>query len=133
VTEAPFGHESSAIAVRRILQVGVLLGLLVIAVVVIVSSVLRERLSPAREERSIIATVLPPPGVPRLQTHSTHDLQALRTQKDAVLHGWGWTETHDYAHIPIERAMALYVKQHAAEAASPSRRERAPPPSGSHP
>lgn len=122
MAEAPFGHEPSAVAVRRILQVGVVLGLAVVAVVVIVSAVLHRRLSPEREERAIAATVLPPSSAPRLETHPTGDLQALRKQKDTVLHSWGWTEKHEFAHIPIERAMALYVQQRALPAPTSSGR-----------
>ena len=43
---------------------------------------------------------------------------------------WAWTDPgHDFARIPIERAMALYARQHAAggqTAARPQRTERIP-------
>lgn len=135
MAEPPFGHESSAIAVRRILEVGAVLGIAVVVIVFAVTGTLRERLSPTRQERAIQATTPLPPNVPRLETHPAVDLATLRIQKDAVLHSWGWTEEHEFAHIPIERAMTLYVKQRAT--VQPGAVQQAPPaqaavPAGPH-
>ena len=124
MAEPPFGHESSAIAVRRIVEIGAVLGVAVLVIVVAIVATLRERLSPAREERAIQATTPLPPNVPRLETHPAVDLATLRVQKDAVLHSWGWTESHEFAHIPIERAMTLYVERAPAQ---PHAVQQAPP------
>lgn len=125
MAEPPFGHESSAIAVRRILEVGAVLGIAVVVIAVGIVATLRERLSPLREERAITPTTPLPPNAPRLETRPAVDLAALRIQKDGLLHSWGWTEAHEFAHIPIERAMTLYVKQRATAQAAPVR--QAPP------
>ena len=112
MAEPPFGHESSAIAVTRVLSVGAILALTVIVTVIVIRIILMEWITPQHAKVVARSAVIPP--APRLQPHPDNDLAALRAQKQALLSTQAWTDpTHDFARIPIERAMALYVRQHA--------------------
>ena len=73
------------------------------------------------------AEVVTAPGVippnPRLQPHPQQDIALERAQKQQMLSGYRWLDgSHDFARIPIERAMQLYVQQHGGQAgpAAPS-------------
>lgn len=110
MAEPPYGHESSRIAVRRVLGVGAVLALGVIVTVIGVWMFLQHRLEGAFARNSAHAGLIPP--APRLQAHPTADLAALRAQKQALLEHWGWSdETHEFARIPIEQAMTIYARQ----------------------
>ncbi|HEY6484466.1 MAG TPA: hypothetical protein VIY54_13160 [Steroidobacteraceae bacterium] len=107
------GHESSAVAVPRILGVGAVLAVTVIVVVVVIHGVLRHWVTPEHSLVVARTAAIPPP--PRLQPHPDEELAGLRAQKRAKLSSWAWMdESHGFARIPIDRAMALYVRQHAA-------------------
>lgn len=98
---------------RRVLFAGGVLVLGTILTVLASYLYLEHRFEPSRPRQTPHLGLLPPP--PRLQARPDADLAALRTEKQAQLEGWGWTdETRRYAHIPIERAMALYARQHEA-------------------
>jgi len=57
-----------------------------------------------------------PEGV-RLQTSPFQDLRALREEERQVLHGYGWVDqAGGVVHIPIEDAMALFLRRQAASA-----------------
>lgn len=60
----------------------------------------------------------PPHGEePSLQPHPASDLAAYRAEKARQLEGYGWVDRgHGIVRIPIERAMALYARQHPQEA-----------------
>lgn len=127
MAEPPFGHESSAIAVRRVLLVGATLALAVTLVVIAVSLALGPRLAPARRA-ALSATPLPP--APRLQAQPATELAAVRQRERALLEVWGWADAeHRFARIPIERAMQIYARQHggAHGCDAPPQRVRAPP------
>lgn len=112
MAEPPFGHEPSAIAVPRVLSVGAILALTVIVTVVVIRIVLVQWITP--QHTKVVARSAAIPPTPRLQPHPDRDLDALRAQKQALLSNWAWTDPrHDFARISIERAMALYVRQHA--------------------
>src|SRR6185437_14611520 len=89
MAEPPFGHESSAIAVRRVLVVGAVVALTVTLVVIAVWLALGPRLAPARRA-ALSAAPLPP--APRLQAHPATDLATVRQRQRALLEGWGWTD-----------------------------------------
>ncbi|HVU82594.1 MAG TPA: hypothetical protein VHD89_11365, partial [Rhodanobacteraceae bacterium] len=56
-----------------------------------------------------------------LQPHPQTDLAKFRAQKEALLSGYAWVDAqHDYARIPIQRAMQIYVQEHARENAAPA-------------
>lgn len=126
MAEPPFGHESSAIAVRRVLVVGAVLACAVTVVVIAVSLALGPRLAPARRA-ALSSAPLPPP--PRLQAHPAADLATQRRRESALLEGWGWADPqHRFARISIERAMQIYARQRGgARGCDSPRRVRAPP------
>jgi hypothetical protein len=115
MAEQSFGHEPSGIAVRRIAAVGAVAAVAVIITVTIVCLVLRTRLERARAvNRQAIAAI---PPRPRLQAQPRTDLATLRSEKQGALQSWGWADDRgEFARIPIERAMEIYVQQHAATA-----------------
>ena len=48
------------------------------------------------------------PPVPRLQTHPTRALEALRAEEDAILSSYAWVdEDEQIVRLPIKRAMEL--------------------------
>ena len=114
----PFGHESAAIPMRRLLAIGaIVLAVLLLSLVVIRFSLSRW-ITPHHREVVARTTVVPPP--PRLQADPASDIAALDTQKSALLDAWQWTDPqHHFARIPIERAMQLYVRARAPQSASP--------------
>ncbi len=113
MAEPPFGHESSAVAVWRILAAGAVLAAGVILTVSAIIFVLHQLIEPARTREHARPGLIPP--APRLEANPAADLAALRAQKQAQLESWGWTDsTRRFAHIPIERAMALYAREHAS-------------------
>lgn len=121
MAERPFGHESSAINVRRVLTaMGVLALFLVIAVGVLY--LVSHRVMPNHAQVLTRRGALPP--TPRLQPDPATDIAAERAQKQALLARYAWIDPgHRFARIPIQRAMQLYVEQaaqHAAQPASPA-------------
>lgn len=113
MADHPAGHEPSAIAVPRILAVGAILAVTVILVVIVIHGVLRHWITP--EHSQVVARTAPIPPAPRLQPHPREDLAALRAQKRAQLSTWSWTDqTHEFARIPVDRAMTLYARQYSA-------------------
>lgn len=118
MAEPPFGHEYSGIATRRILGVGAVLAICVIVTVIAVYLGVQQRLGGALVRNSARAGLVPPP--PRLEPHPYIDVAALRAQKQARLGSYGWTDgARQFAHIPIEQAMAIYARQHQAAKAAP--------------
>ena len=115
MAERPFGHEPSAIAVRRVLVIGAILALVVLTSVVVLHFVLRDLVIPNYPQAVLRPGAIPPE--PRLQPSPQGDLAVFRAQKEALLSGYGWTNaSHTYARIPIARAMQIYARQHAQPA-----------------
>jgi hypothetical protein len=113
MAERPSGHEPSAVAVPRILGVGAVLAIGVVVVVITIRIVIEHWIAPQYPELVARPAAIPPG--PRLQPHPDNDLAVLLAQKDAVLSTWAWSDSaHDFAQVPIERAMALYAKQPVA-------------------
>jgi hypothetical protein len=112
MAEAPFGHESSAIATGRVVAAGLITAVAVIFAVVTVCLVLWLRFEPTRTAGHESLGAIPP--APRLQAHPRTDLSLLRAEKQAALEAWGWTDgTRRFARIPIERAMTIYATEHS--------------------
>lgn len=110
--EHPFGHEPSAIAVRRVLIIGAMLTFVVLTSVVVLHFVLRDLVMPHHAELMLRPGAIPPE--PRLQPSPQSDLAGFRAHKEALLSGYAWTDaSHTYARIPIARAMQIYSRQHA--------------------
>lgn len=126
--EHPFGHEPSAIAVRRVLATGGVLALTVIGVVIALHFALRKAAMPNHAQ--VVVRTAPIPPAPRLQPSPQEDLARFRADKARLLSHYAWTDSaRHYAHIPIARAMEIYVRQHASQAKANS----APSPASSGP
>ncbi len=111
MAEPPYGHEPSGLAVRRILSIGAVLAVTVVVIVLLIDVILGHWVIPEHAQVVARAGTLPP--LPRLQSQPQRDLTALRVQKMALLSTWSWADaTHQFARIPIERAMTLLVQQH---------------------
>ncbi|MFZ1906275.1 MAG: hypothetical protein WAU56_12900 [Steroidobacteraceae bacterium] len=108
--EPPRGHESPAIPVARLLFIGAVLAAGVIVTVAAVCIALRFGPEPEPARVAPHSAVIPP--APRLQAHPADDLAEFRDEKHTLLESWGWTDrSEQFAHIPIERAMALYAQR----------------------
>ncbi|WIG55383.1 MAG: hypothetical protein OJF61_001169 [Rhodanobacteraceae bacterium] len=117
--EKPFGHEPDAIDYRTILISAGILAAAVIGVVLGLHAVLTGAVMPNYAEVAARPGQVPPE--PRLQPHPQADLAKFRAQKEALLSGYAWTDAqHDYARIPIERAMQIYVQKHARAKTAPA-------------
>lgn len=117
--EHPFGHEPAAIATRRVLATGAALALVVIGVVIVLHFALRNAAMPNHAQVAVRPATIPPP--PRLQPSPQEDLARFRGEKQALLSYYAWTDSaHRYAHVPISRAMEIYVQQHASRPSSAS-------------
>jgi protein SCO1 len=110
MAEPPFGHESPGIAVRTILEVGAIFALAVVAAIVLLDVGVSRFVIPQHAEVAARRGTVPP--APRLQREPAQDIAALRAQKEALLSTWSWTDaTHQFARIPIERAMEIAAKR----------------------
>jgi hypothetical protein len=121
MAERPFGHESSAINTLRVLAIMGTLALFMVIAVGVLHLVLHHVVMPEHAEVVTAPGVIPPN--PRLQPHPQQDIALERAQKQQMLSGYRWLDgSHDFARIPIERAMQLYVQQHGGQAgpAAPS-------------
>lgn len=119
MAEPPFGHEPSRVNTRRVLATGAVLALSVALVVALIVILAQHLIEPARLHSHQRREAVPP--APRLQSNGAAELAALRRQEQARLESWGWTDqSHQYAHVPIERAMALYLQQQSAAQAESS-------------
>lgn len=116
--EKPFGHEPDAINYRTILVIAGIFAVVVIAIAVALHLILSHAVIPNHAEIAARSAQIPPQ--PRLQAHPQTDLATFRAEKQALLSGYAWTDAqHDYARIPIQRAMQIYAAQHA-HASAPS-------------
>jgi hypothetical protein len=106
-------HESSDIAVREVLRIGVVLAVAVVAATLLIGVVVRAVVGRLAAPAAANATIIPAP--PRLQPDPHADLVAARAEQRALLTGWAWTDsTHRYARIPIERAMQIEAERHGS-------------------
>lgn len=117
--QKPFGHEPDAIDYRTIVVGAGVLAIVVIAIAVGLHLILTRAVIP--NHAAIAARPAQIPPKPRLQAHPQTDLATFRAEKQALLSGYAWTDArHDYARIPIQRAMQIYVRQHAHVDAAPA-------------
>lgn len=126
MAERPFGHESPGVNTGRVLTVLGALSLFVVIAVIVLHFVLRDAAMPHRVQVVDRSGVIPP--APRLQPHPDRDIASERAQKQGMLSQYAWTDpSRHYARIPIQRAMQLYVQQHAAPADPKTVRNNAAP------
>jgi hypothetical protein len=109
VSEVSPGHAPSGIDVRRIVGIGAIIAAVVVLTVWAIHSAMVRWVTP--EHAALVARPAPLPPSPRLQPSPRADLAALRSQKQGLLSQWQWTDSsHQFARIPIERAMSLYAQ-----------------------
>ncbi len=110
----PFGHEPATIDMRRVLYIGAILAVSLLVVVTVLYFVLRPdiMLHP-------VPIVAKPDAIPPargLPPDPDSDLATLRAKHHALLSSYAWMDsTHAIARIPIERAMTIYVQEHAPQ------------------
>lgn len=105
-TDAPGEYSPQAIAVRPIAAVAAgivaVIGIALVAARFVAGGIAEPAVTPGP-----VRTAEPP-----LQPHPARDLAAYRAEKERQLESYGWVDRdHGIAHIPIERAMALYAQQ----------------------
>jgi hypothetical protein len=111
-----YGHETPEIAWRRIIVIAALLALMVAIVVIGNYAALRVWLTSNHAQAT--ARRVPIPPEPRLQPHPRADLAQFRAAKHRLLSTYAWPDaSHEYARIPIERAMAIYAQHRAGKPA----------------
>jgi hypothetical protein len=93
-------------------------GAIVLAVLVAVTTgLLIERSLRTDETPATDRAPLTIVGAPRLQPTPERDFPAFRDEKEHLLHAYAWADRpHGVVRIPIDRAMALLVQQHATAA-----------------
>ena len=128
--EKPFGHEPDAVHYRTILICVGMLAAVVIGVAVGLHFILTRAVIPNHAEIAAQPARIPP--TPRLQAHPQTDFAKFRAKKDALLSQYAWPDPQrDYARVPIQRAMQIYVQQHAHANATPASASRRSPARGS--
>jgi hypothetical protein len=135
VAEASSGHAPSGIEVRRIVALLAIVAASVVVLAWAIRSAMVRWVTP--EHAALVTRAAPIPPAPRLQPIPGTDLEALRAQKRALLSKWEWTDpSHQFARIPIERAMSLYAqgaRVQAQEGAQPPQEGAQPPQEGAQP
>jgi hypothetical protein len=117
--EKPFGHEPDAINYRTIVIGAGVLAIVVIAIAVGLHLILTRAVIPNHAELAARSAQVPPK--PRQQAHPQVDLAKFRAEKKALLSSYAWSDAqHDFARIPIQRAMQIYAAQHARGTAAPA-------------
>lgn len=103
------GHAPSGIEVLRIVGLLAIIAATVIVLTWVIHGAMVHWVTSNRA--ALVARRAPIPPPPRLQPDPRGDLAAFRAQKRAALSTWEWTDSsHQFARIPIERAMSLYAQ-----------------------
>lgn len=80
-----------------------------------IGALMRQEARRAPEPRALAFDAGRQPPLPRLQEAPFQDIRALRHDEDSVLKGYGWVDRPaGVARIPVDEAMALFVKRAAA-------------------
>jgi hypothetical protein len=117
--EKPFGHETDAVALKKVVVIMVVLALIVVASVIGIHYGLSESVTPNQGALAARPGRIPPP--PRLQAHPHQDLAQFRAHEQSILTTYAWAGGNNhYARIPIKRAMQIYAQQHASAASASS-------------
>jgi hypothetical protein len=107
-------HESAWVNARLLHRVALGLGIALVLIAALMYPLLRFWLAP-----QLTAGLQAPPPAPRLQADPAADLAAERTQQRQRLQSYHWVDRDaGIAQIPIERAMALLVANHATPVTS---------------
>jgi hypothetical protein len=107
-------HESARVNARLLHRTAVGLGMALVLIAALMYPLLRFWLAP-----QLTAGLQAPPPAPRLQADPATDLAAERAQQRQRLESYRWVDRDaGIAQIPIGRAMALLVANHAARTTS---------------
>jgi len=110
------GAEQDRIAARTITRVALaIVGILVAALLLLGGLAYYDRLShPAGAE------VYPVPPPPRIDAAPQFEFETYLAEQRARLNSYAWVDRQrGIAHIPIERAMALYAREAGGQGAAP--------------
>ena len=114
----PGAHEHAEADARAIFRTALVIGLILVALILMLLLFFRvlEQLYPARtSEAAPRVTMADLPPTPRLQIDPRADLAAVRAKEDLHLTHYGWVDRQlGIAQIPIDRAMALWLRNYAA-------------------
>jgi len=129
-------HEGSDIKYRNLLWIA--LAMLALAFTIHVAlwyQMLLFRATPQKPGVAVSPLALSPqvPPPPRLQGNPADDLAQFRSAQNTLLNSYGWVDRKTGAvHIPIDRAMDLYLRENGVNPNSPapvlSQPERPGPP-----
>jgi hypothetical protein len=115
MTDAPqVGHEERDVRIRPVVISTLVLGGVIVATMLLMAGLLRRfDARPSPEAPPLAAEYgRSTPPAPRLQTNPRADLEQLRAEEDAALHGYAWVDRQaGTVRIPIERAMALLAER----------------------
>jgi len=114
-------HEDAGIDTRRATRFALGVAALVAAAMLVNAGITAWRGSAAGSRAEHPAPAMEPP-VPRLEPDPQSDMATYAREQRARLDGYGWVDSGaGIAHIPIGRAVELYVSR-AARAGTPERR-----------
>jgi hypothetical protein len=120
---SPSAHEGADLDVPLVARIMViLLATLVVLVLVIVGlfGYFNHEYPARTSEAAPVVTAADLPPQPRLQIDPRRELQEMRAKEDQHLDRYAWVDQQQgIAQIPIERAMALWVKNYSPATASP--------------
>lgn len=122
------GHEPPGIDARLVLSVGAGVAVVLLLVVGAMYGLWRIWLTPDHARMS--AAQVPP--LPRLQATPQEDLAAMNARTAQRLTHYAWLDRrHEFARIPIDRAMALLAQRPAGSGAPKTQSSGSQPPSPS--
>jgi hypothetical protein len=112
-TEAPHEHEHADVSVAPIVMFGLALVVIVVSSLFGLAGLFRflSHEAPVGPPPSPMAQHQLPPA-PRLEIHTTKDLDALRKAEDAAINSYGWVDRDaGRVRIPISRAIDLIAER----------------------
>jgi hypothetical protein len=119
---SPSAHEGADLNVPLVARVAVILAATLVVLVVLVVFLFHyfNHKYPARtSEASPVVTAADLPPQPRLQVDPKRELEQVRAKEDAHLDHYAWVgQQKGFVQIPIDRAMALWVKNYSPPTAT---------------
>jgi len=114
-------HEGGDLRPKLILVIagGVIAMVLLVALIATVLTRARPASAPTAR-----ASQLPPASSPPLESDPVAERAAFQHEKRSRLETYGWIDgRHDFAHVPIERAMQMLARQQGARTHSGARED----------
>ena len=134
------GHESSEIRIRTIVIFAAALVAISAGAMIVLAGLMRSFSADEKREGTSAAEIAADrpgdfPG-PRLQHHTTFDMEEYRAREDAALKSYGWADRKaGIAQIPLEEAMKIIAHKGLpkVKAPEPTKPDTAPKPAASEP